>query len=584
MSKIVTTHYPIALDRLPSSWASTTVGEVFSDIQPGFASGIHNQEGIGIPHLRPMNINRDGNLDLTVVKYVSGSNPLRVKVGDVLFNNTNSAELTGKTAYVGIEGDLAFSNHMTRLRPAEGVDPRFAAYQLHFLWMTGYFQHRCTHHVNQASVASTTLAETVPFAVAPSNEQLRIVGEIEKQFTRLDAAVAALKRVEANLKRYRAAVLKAACEGRLVPTEAELARREGRTYESAAILLRRILGERQARWETPKAGKRTRYREPAGVPDNPRLPEGWTWASIDQTSLLVTKGTSPGWQGFEYVERGIPFVRSQNVRWGQLDLSDLVFVEPRFNQTHPNSIIRTGDVLLNLVGASVGRSAIATEEIHGANTNQAVGIIRLVPNGVSNTFLVLYLLSPAGQAHITRTKADVARANFNLDDIRPTPFPLPPPAEQVRIIAEADRRLSVVNEVAVQVAVNLRRAETQRESILKSAFRGELVAQAPDDEPATVLLERIQSERRASPANAVSSKRKGEILRMSKHKENNSRSIVEALRDRRAGMSPEALLKATGHGAESIDDFYAELKQQVEAGSVEEIRSGDNILLRASIK
>jgi len=69
---------------------------------------------------------------------------------------------------------------------------------------------------------------TMPMLLAPLNEQRRIVAEIETQFTRLDASVAALKRSRANLKRYRAAVLKAACEGRLVPTEAELAREEGR--------------------------------------------------------------------------------------------------------------------------------------------------------------------------------------------------------------------------------------------------------------------------------------------------------------------------------------------------------------------
>ena len=75
------------------------------------------------------------------------------------------------------------------------------------------------------------------FRLPPLSEQKRIVAEIEKQFTRLEAAVTALKRVQANLKRYRAAVLKAACEGRLVPTEAELARREGRSYEPASNLL-----------------------------------------------------------------------------------------------------------------------------------------------------------------------------------------------------------------------------------------------------------------------------------------------------------------------------------------------------------
>ena len=111
-------------------------------------------------------------------------------------------------------------------------------------------------------------------APKPNNES--IVAEIEKQFTRLDAAVAALKRVQANLKRYRAAVLKAACEGRLVPTEAELARKEGRSYETGEQLLARILKERRAKWEADQLAKmhasgkppknddwKKKYKEPA---------------------------------------------------------------------------------------------------------------------------------------------------------------------------------------------------------------------------------------------------------------------------------------------------------------------------------
>jgi len=89
---------------------------------------------------------------------------------------------------------------------------------------------------------------TVEVPLAPVNEQCRIVEEVDKQLTRLDAAVAALKRVQANLRRYRASVLKAAVEGRLVPTEAELARAEGRDYESGDELLERILKERRAIW------------------------------------------------------------------------------------------------------------------------------------------------------------------------------------------------------------------------------------------------------------------------------------------------------------------------------------------------
>ena len=83
----------------------------------------------------------------------------------------------------------------------------------------------------------------------PEAEQARIVESLDSYLTRLDAATEGLKRVEANLKRYRASVLKAAVEGHLVPTEAELAKKEKRTYEPASVLLERILKERRHRWE-----------------------------------------------------------------------------------------------------------------------------------------------------------------------------------------------------------------------------------------------------------------------------------------------------------------------------------------------
>ena len=123
-----------------------------------------------------------------------------------------------------------------------------------------------------------------PFPLPPLAEQRRIVAEIEKQFTRIDASVDALKRAQANLKRYRASVLKDACEGRLVPTEAELARAEGRDYEHADELLERILAERRARWESQaKRGRKYKELVAPDTSDLPELPEGWAWGNIGST-------------------------------------------------------------------------------------------------------------------------------------------------------------------------------------------------------------------------------------------------------------------------------------------------------------
>src|SRR5438094_1136234 len=121
----------------------------------------------------------------------------------------------------------------------------------------------------------------------PLDEQERIVAEIEKQFTRLDAGVASLKQVQTGLKRHRASVLKVACEGRLVPTEAELAREENRSYETGEQLLQRILKERRDQWN----GK-GKYKDPAGptLSELASLPDGWTWASVEQISSFVTDG------------------------------------------------------------------------------------------------------------------------------------------------------------------------------------------------------------------------------------------------------------------------------------------------------
>ena len=347
-------HYPLNLDALPKDWRIGYVGDFAEEIQPGFASGKYNKEGSGIPHLRPYNIDRQGKIDLSQIKSVSpAADRKRLKIDDVLFNNTNSPVLVGKTAFISSAGDWGFSNHMTRIRFQTDILPRFAAYQLHFLWMTGYYLHNCVKHVNQASISSKALAKSVPFVAPPLDQQKRIVAEIEKQFSRLDEGIDNLKRVQANLKRYKAAVLKAAVEGRLVETEAEIARKqspsprrgegrgEGATYETGEQLLQRILQERRRRWEeaelakmqakgkTPKNDKwKQKYKEPAApdttdLPELPELPEGWVWARLDSIAS-VKGGITVDRKRIDPTARKVPYLRVANVQRGYLDLSEII--------------------------------------------------------------------------------------------------------------------------------------------------------------------------------------------------------------------------------------------------------------------
>src|SRR4051794_32535320 len=103
-------------DELPEGWATARLGEgLLCDVQPGFACGEHNRGGEGVPHLRPMNISREGRIDLGELKSVptdAAAVAARwIHAGDVLFNNTNSPELVGKTAYYNMPEPRAFSNH-----------------------------------------------------------------------------------------------------------------------------------------------------------------------------------------------------------------------------------------------------------------------------------------------------------------------------------------------------------------------------------------------------------------------------------------------------------------------------------------
>ncbi|MDI9430649.1 MAG: restriction endonuclease subunit S [Planctomycetota bacterium] len=348
-----------------------------------------------------------------------------------------------------------------------------------------------------------TMVKAVVVPLPPLAEQKRIVAKVEALLARVNAARARLAKVPAILKRFRQSVLATACSGQLTadwradhPTTASAERRR-------ELLAKDREDQIKTNWRP--GGRRTRARSPLHLSYNPveETPAEWLWCTFDEGTTLITKGSSPGWQGFDYQTAGVLFVRSQNVRWGTVDLTDKTFLPQRFNDEHAGSIIHTNDVLLNLVGASIGRSAVAPDETDGANCNQAVGIIRPVSGHLLPRWAMWYLLSCGAQEHIASTKADVARANFNLDDIRPMPLVLPPITEQSEIVRRVEALFALADKIEARVQAATARVEKITQAILAKAFRGELVPteaelarqQDRDYEPAAVLLERIRAAR-----------------------------------------------------------------------------------------
>ena len=176
------------------------------------------------------------------------------------------------------------------------------------------------------------------------------------------------------------------------------------------------------------------------------VPESWGVVRVEEHAKTLSKGSSPKWQGFDYVKDGILFVRSQNVGNGVMEWQDKTFLPPAWNEQERRSVLQSGDVLVNLVGASIGRSAVGGPEIEGANCNQAVCFVRLIQNEVIPGFLNGFLLTPQGQAQIHGKKKDIARANLSLQDVRNVLMPKPPIDEQrdtVAILDAIDRKIDL---------------------------------------------------------------------------------------------------------------------------------------------
>ena len=347
-------------------------------------------------------------------------------------------------------------------------------------------------------------AARIRFAIAPIPEQRRIVAEIEKQFTRLDAAVAGLRRTRANLKRYRASVLREACSGELVPTEAELARAEGRDYEQAGVLLERILAERRAHWDAQEK-RRGKYKEPAApdVSDLPTLPEGWVNSTMGQC-FEVYVGATPRRNREDYWGGEIAWVSSSEVAFNRITATRETITAAGYDNASVN-LHPKGTVLLGMIGEGKTRGQVAILDIPACNSQNSAAL-RVSEVGLSPGFVFYYLM---GQYEATRR---IGSGNnqpaLNKSRVQEIVLPLPPLAEQHRIVAEVERRLSVIQQAETAVEASLRRAERLRQSILKRAFCGELVPRDPDDEPASVLLERIRAQREFEQAAVRATKKR----------------------------------------------------------------------------
>lgn len=400
----------------------------------------------------------------------------RLAAGDVLVSmtrpNLNAVALVPPELN-GAIGSTGF--HV--LRATESTEPRW----LYYAVQNRSFVQAMSAVVQGALYPAVRPKDIRAFEVDPPalDEQRRIVAEIEKQFSRLDEAVAGLQRVKANLKRYKAAVLKAAVEGRLVPTEADLARREGRSYETGAQLLRRILETRRSQWQ----GK-GKYKEPAApdTTDLPELPEGWVWCGFEQASLAQKHALKAGPFGSAlkkefYVESGYKIYGQEQVIRGDHRFGDYYISESKFLELE-SCAIKSGDLLISLVGTA-GKVLVLPENAEPGIINPRLIKLSLNPSFVAPAYAA-YMIQSSWAAQFFKAQAHGGTMEIlNLGIVKALPVPLPPVVEQHRIVAEVDRLLSIAREAEAEVEANLKRAQGLRQAILARAFQPGAVPPAP---------------------------------------------------------------------------------------------------------
>ena len=457
------------IDKLPINWEWIPLGEY-----------VENHDAARVPVSSKEREERQGKYPYYGASGVIDQIDGYTHQGEYLLLGEDGANLLARSKPIAFlaKGKFWVNNHAHVLKCRGEAPNAYLAYYLNRIDLAPYVTGTAQPKLSQAKM------NKIPIPVAPLDQQKPIVAEIEKQFSRLDEAVATLKRVKANLKRYKASVLKAAVEGKLT----EDWRKQRPSVEPAEKLLERILAERRCRWEEDQLSKfkdkgqelpknwKAKYKEPAAPHSTklPPLPKKWCWATFDQTLWHLRSGTA---ETSRRESTDYPVLKSSAVRHGVIDFGDLNFLR-KSQSLRPENFLRRGDFLITRLSGSldyVGCSAVVKDvACEGIQYPDRVFCGKLV-TGTDGIYLC-YCFQHSGirKALEEAAKSTAGHQRISMSDLYPLSLPLPPVAEQQCIVAEVERRLSVIEELEATVEANLMRADRLRQSILSQAFSGGL--------------------------------------------------------------------------------------------------------------
>ncbi len=499
--------------KLPGKWIYSTLGES-TDIEMGQSppGSETNSKGIGVPLIGGASDFHNGSPKAN--KYTTA--PTKIcKKGDLILCIRATI---GKAAFA--ESEFCLGRGVAGIRISH-LEPRWV---MHFLTASENLLSSLGTGTTFKQIDKKKLT-TFPLPIPPLCEQQRIIAKIEELQERSRRAREALEPVPELLAQLRQSILGAAFRGDLTRKWRE----QNPDVEPATELVKRIRTERRKRWEAAEleklkakgltgkkldaqfAKQREKYKEPEPVDTRllPVLPKGWVWVSaeclVPVDEPIVYGIILPG----PHVDDGIPYIRPLEIQNDVIVNDPIPKTSPEIAAKYRRAVLSTGDIILSIVG-TIGKVAIVPERLNGANITQSSARLKPWVDFVSSEYLAEVLRSPLLRKQYEKMRFGNAVQRLNIAHVRSLAIPLPPKTEQKEIIKNIQRRASLSESFFSSIETCLEKLDALESSVLYKAFRGELIPQDPNDEPASILLERIRQEKaRQADGKKAKPKRRG---------------------------------------------------------------------------
>jgi type I restriction enzyme S subunit len=465
---------------LPPGWVKSTVGDVVDRVVVGYVGPAKRHYVAGsVPFLLGKNV-RAGQLDLSDLERVNDAFQARERKSQLNARDVVVIRIgrSGEAAVVPDTLGPANCGGLVIAKQPRGVTPEFLAWYLNS--PEGLRASRAEARGMTRQTLNTRKIEAADVPVPPYSEQLRITEKLESLLVRVNVCRERLDRVPEILKRFRESVLEAAVSGKL--TE------EWRASAHVDITGLQLARDVRARHGSSKqrGSAPNKYTE---VDEIREVPESWGWVSgaevVDPSADIIYGIVQPG----PKLNEGVPYVRGMDIENGKILTQQLLKTSDAIAKRYERASLRGGDVLLGIIRAT--KVAIVPDELAGANITQ--GTARFRPSSAIRTsYLARVLEAPMTQKWLHDCYRGIDMPGLNLADVRRVPIPLPSLEEQDETIRRVDTLFTLGDHLEHLYETGATSVQTLTPSVLAKAFRGELVPQDPNDEPAEKLLQRIR--------------------------------------------------------------------------------------------